>query len=1030
MAERVNALDWSATSVGPIESWPQSLRGTIKTLLGSRYPMILLWGPDLIQIYNDAYTGLIGNKHPAALGRSIRVTQAESWDAIGPMIHEVMSTGIPNWVPAQMLPLERAGYREESYFSLSYSAVEDDTGAIAGMLCVCSEVTQQVVGERRLHLLRDLAISAGDTRSVDMACRALVETIGERSLDVPFAIVYVRDADAPTLSLRGAIGLPDDAPVIPKTIDLDVEPGAVGSLAAHAATTGEPGMADNVQSYGAMKGGPFADPVRSALVMPIAAAGQGSPVGAIVAGISPNRELDEGYRSFFSLLAAQVSVAVRNAQAYEEERRRAEALAELDRAKTEFFSNVSHEFRTPLTLMLGPLGDLLSNLHGPVPTDQRAQLGVAHRNALRLLKLVNTLLDFSRIQAGRADATYEAVDFAAYVADLASSFRAACERAGLRFTVEAPSLREPVYLDKTLWEKVVFNLLSNAFKHTFEGEISVRVAADSENAVLEIRDTGVGIPSEEVPHIFERFRRIAGARSRTHEGSGIGLALVQEIVRLHGGTIEVQSRAGTGTTFTVRVPMGGAHLPGDRVNVARSSSAEVRDASAYIDESLGWLPEQGADPVVGTGGSASVLVVDDNPDMRSYLARLLARQYSVRTANNGLLALQAIRSARPDLIVSDVMMPGLDGFGLVRTLRSDPATEAIPIILVSARAGEEAMVEGLDIGADDYLVKPFSARELMARVRTQLEIDRVRRGAAERASLLREAERARAAAEAASEDLARALQAANEARGFAEAANRSKSEFLAMMSHEIRTPINAIIGYAQLLSMGIVGSVNEEQSAQLARIGASGRHLRGLIEDILDLSKIEAGRLTVGTTLGVPAQTVSAALALARPQVSAKGIEISEVCGCEGEARYLGDEQRVEQVLINLLSNATKFTPSGGRIRVECGSTERPSVDLDAAPGGAWVWFAVEDSGIGIAPELLERIFQPFVQGDGGYTRTHAGTGLGLTISRRLARLMGGDITVQSVQGEGSRFTLWLPAAAAQRHDSPGVSPVAERSRG
>jgi signal transduction histidine kinase len=1013
MAARVAALDWSATPVGPIDSWPQSLRGTIKTLLGSRYPMILLWGPELIQIYNDAYVGLIGNKHPGALGRSIKVTQAESWEAIGPMIHEVMSTGVPNWVPAQMLPLERAGYREEAYFSLSYSAVEDDGGTITGMLCVCSEVTQQIVGERRLNLLHDLALTSGDTRSVDQACRAVVETISAQSLDVPFALVYLRDVATPTLSLRGAIGLPVHGQHVPSTIDLSTPTDSPGGMAARAATLNESSVASHVQSYGAMLGGPFQDPVQSALVMPIVAAGQQAPLGAIVAGVSPNRALDDAYRSFYSLLAAQVSVAVRNAQAYEEERRRAEALAELDRAKTEFFSNVSHEFRTPLTLMLGPVEDLLSHDAGSLESAQRTQLEVVHRNALRLQKLVNSLLDFSRIQAGRVDAAYEPTELSSYVSGLASSFRAACERAGLRLVVDCPPLPQPVFVDHGMWEKIVFNLLSNAFKHTFDGTIEVRLRAAGSEAELRVRDSGVGIPAVELPHLFERFHRVPGTRARTHEGSGIGLALVFELLRLHGGRIEVTSAEGSGTEFTVRVPFGSAHLPKALVDLRPERPRVTSDGAAFVEEALRWVPEP--QPARGSPreDAAAVLLVDDNADMRDYLAGLLGQHYSVRSECNGLDALAAARLERPDLIVSDVMMPGLDGFGLVRALRANADTESIPVILLSARAGEDATIEGLDAGADDYLIKPFSARELIARVRTQLEIARVRRGAAERTRLLREAEAARAEAESANDQLERALQAANDARAFAEAANRSKSEFLATMSHEIRTPINAMIGYTQLLAMGIGGPVTDTQAAQLARIEASGRHLGALIEDVLDLSRIEAGQLTIGRRVGDAGRSAEVALALVRPMAAAKGISLGEACECHGRTAYLGDEQRVQQILANLMSNATKFTPAGGRVRVECGTTDRPPVDLAAAGSDAWTYFVVEDSGIGIPPELLERIFQPFVQGETGYTRAHSGAGLGLTISRRLARLMGGDLTVESVQGEGSRFTLWLHAASA-----------------
>jgi len=437
------------------------------------------------------------------------------------------------------------------------------------------------------------------------------------------------------------------------------------------------------------------------------------------------------------LVAGHIGTSVANARTYEAERKRAEALAEIDRAKTLFFSNVSHEFRTPLTLMLGPLEDALAS--GELPTKERERLDTAHRNSLRLLKLVNSLLDFSRIEAGRAQASYAPTDLADLTTNVASNFRSICERAGLEFVVDCPPLGEPVYVDRDMWEKIVLNLLSNAFKFTFEGEIAVRLRIVDSHAELSIRDTGAGVPARELPRLFERFHRIEGQKSRTYEGSGIGLALVQELVKFHGGAIHAESLEGEGTRFIVNIPLGRSHLAQERIGVADSGSPTAVRADAYVEEALRWLPDGGT-PAAGTLPpsppsqttppqleGARILVADDNADMRDYIRRLLKPYCQVETVADGQAALDAIREWPPDLVLSDVMMPRVDGLGLVRTIRNEPALVDIPVVLLSARAGEEAEIEGLDAGADDYLIKPFSARELVARVGSNLNLARLRR---------------------------------------------------------------------------------------------------------------------------------------------------------------------------------------------------------------------------------------------------------------------------------------------------------------
>lgn len=406
-------------------------------------------------------------------------------------------------------------------------------------------------------------------------------------------------------------------------------------------------------------------------------------------------------------------------------------LAEIDIAKTAFFSNISHEFRTPLTLMLGSLEDELGE-RGKPSAARLERIEIAHRNGLRLLKLVNALLDFARIEAGRMHAHYQPTNLAELTAELASSFHSATERTGLTLTIDCPSLPEVVYVDREMWEKIVLNLISNAFKHTFQGGIVIRLAWLDGTAQLSVEDSGVGIATEEIPRLFERFHRVRGAASRTHEGSGIGLSLVRELVQLHSGSIRVESELGKGSRFIVTLKAGAAHLPAGQVAKGDEGVPAGRTAAAHVQEALSWLPSASDTTVTqplleNTDVRPRILLADDNVDMRRHIARLLRRSYDVLVVPDGEAALEAALSSPPDLVLSDVMMPRLDGFGLLKALRADERTRQLPVILLSARAGEEAAVEGLDAGADDYLVKPFSARELQARVRAHLELARQRR---------------------------------------------------------------------------------------------------------------------------------------------------------------------------------------------------------------------------------------------------------------------------------------------------------------
>jgi signal transduction histidine kinase len=989
MGERMRAFDWSSSPVGPAAQWPQSLKTAVSICIGSRYPIVLWWGnPEYTMFYNDGYVPILGvTKHPGWLGRSGRECWKDIWSTVGPMLDSVFQTGEATWSEDLLLVMDRNLPCEETYFTFSYSPIRGDDGEIDGIFCACYETTGRVIGERRLQTLRDLGRIAGKT--AEEACDVAVNTLAANPHDVPFALVYLLDDEASQAHLVCASGMEAHTVAAPQYVVMNEPAGrATWPLRDVFETRTAQVVSDLEERFGSLPGGPWPESCKTALVLPIAVLGHTKLSGFLVAGLSPRRIADAEYQSFFELVVGHISTAIANARAFQEERKRAEALAEIDRAKTTFFSNVSHEFRTPLTLMLGPLEETLAET--TLSSDVHDRLDVAHRNSVRLLKLVNTLLDFSRIEAGRIEAVYEAVDLQALTNELASVFRSAIEKAGMKLVVEDSSLETDVYVDREMWEKIVFNLLSNAFKFTFEGQITVRLKTAGESVELEVSDTGTGIPETELPHLFERFHRVKGARGRSYEGSGIGLALVQELVKLHGGSVRVKSEVGRGSTFTVSIPTGFAHLPADRLGGARTLASTSVRSDAYVGEVLKWLPDQTNHLEVFSSSipeisatqpdqpRARILLADDNRDMREYLRRLLATKYDVEAVADGESALAAMCGEKFDLVLSDVMMPKLDGFGLLKALRADEKTRTIPVILLSARAGEESRVEGLGAGADDYLIKPFSARELMARVEAHLNLQRVRRESEEAVLQLMAREQ--------------------KARVSAEIANRVKDDFLAMLSHELRTPLNAIFGWTHLLKAGKLSETERARGIGIIQRNAEAQ--RAIIDELLDISRIVTGKLQLEPKPIELVTVIEAAIDAVRPAAEAKHIQIATTIA-PNAGLVMGEAVRLQQVVWNLLANAVKFTPPEGRVEVELKVL------------GTQVEIVIRDTGEGIAPEFLPYIFERFRQADTSAKRVHGGLGLGLSIVSSLVAMHGGSIRAESDgKGKGTTFIVTLPLIA------------------
>ncbi len=590
MCQLMRAYDWSQTPLGAVESWPQSLKTSVRIMLTSRQPMFVWWGDELINLYNDAYKSIVGGKHPEALGQPASHVWREIWEQVRPRAASAMLNNEGTYDESLLLIMERNGYPEETYYTFSYSPVPNDQGGTGGILCANTDNTQSIIGERQLALLRLLAASTANARTFEVACTLSIQSLETNPYDIPFALIYLVDADTRRLVLAGTTSNITEHPIAVETIALDEN--SIWSFA-EVIQSQEISLISNLEAhFNNLPHGAWNQEPSQAVVVPILPSGKTGKAGILIAGLNPFRLLDNNYNRFLELVSNTIAASIASAHAYEEERKRAEALAEIDRAKTVFFSNVSHEFRTPLTLMLSPVEDALTDTDVPLPPRQQERIEIVQRNSLRLLKLVNTLLDFSRIEAGRIQVVYEPTDLAIFTTDLASMFRSTIERVGMRLIIDCQELTEPVYVDREMWEKIVLNLLSNAFKFTFEGEIAVILRQLNDHVELEVRDTGTGIPESELAHIFERFHRVNGARGRSFEGSGIGLSLVNELVLLHGGTINVTSVVDQGTSFTILIPLGCKHLAPERIGTQRALSSTATKATAYIEEALSWIPQR------------------------------------------------------------------------------------------------------------------------------------------------------------------------------------------------------------------------------------------------------------------------------------------------------------------------------------------------------------------------------------------------------------------------------------------------------
>ncbi|SKB13567.1 Integral membrane sensor hybrid histidine kinase [Planktothrix sp. PCC 11201] len=672
-------------------------------------------------------------------------------------------------------------------------------------------------------------------------------------------------------------------------------------------------------------------------------------------------------------------------------------LKELDHLKTQFFANMSHELRTPLTLILGPTEQLLSSPE--ITPKHHKDLKIIEQNARLLLKQVNDLLDVSKLAEGQMQLHYSSVDVAQLVRVMAANFEGLAQQKNIEFVVNTPD-EILVEIDGEKIERVLLNLLSNAFKFTPQGGriycgLSLSEKNNSPWAILQVQDTGFGIPPELRQAIFERFRQVDTGLSRQFGGTGLGLAIVKEFVELQGGNVTVEEAPQGGALFIVEFPLKTTSETVDESLIFTPNIDNNKKVQPWLDE----LKTLGSDPPLSMFSQPEkplVLVVEDNPTMSHFVCTTLASDYNTAIATNGEEGLYQALALHPDLIISDIMMPGMSGDEMVQKVRTYPELNITPIVILTAKTDDESRVQLLREGAQDYLMKPFSVEELRARVSNWIIIKRTRdllqqelttqsvdleTLAQELALRKRELQLALTGLQQQTEELAKA--------------NQLKNEFLAIVSHELRTPLNVILGWLYLLR---TRSLTPERSQiALETMERNAKALTKLIEDLLDISNLLQGKTKINLSSVNLRSVIQSVLQMFEPLAITKGIEL-QIKIDESVDSVAGDPERVQQIIEHLLDNAIKFTPPGGAV----------TISLTANSTQACI--QVQDTGQGILQDSLSSIFESFRQADSSITRQHGGLGLGLAIVKQLVTLQQGTVKAESEgEGKGATFTINFP---------------------
>lgn len=718
------------------------------------------------------------------------------WDGVYHLIDRCLTLGEPTYKEDDLL-LYRRGQRGqflERYHTWSFIPIFDPTGKPLGLYNPTSETTAAVLARRRQETMRDLSEELLVARNTADYFASVSEVLERNTKDVPFAITYSIADDtrgALSMQLESSIGVPDNHPSVPAKMSLQLpnlrsQSSQRGSNAFSSPTLSAISNLTNSSSRVKVsymtKSWPIATalatrqcvlvddcsalitgfPLREwdempyqAIVIPICSElSTDTPRAVMIMGLNYRCPLDTAYEDWIHVLRAHLVSSLASARASEEEKQRVADIDRMARAKTAYFQSAAHELRTPLTLVAGPIDDMLQT---PLTASQNKTLTMAQRNLRRIQRLVNALLDFSRLEAGKLTGHFYPVHLGQFVGDLAALFGPGLERRNVAYSIDIQAREKMVFVDPALLETAVTNLISNAVKYTAAGRVDVRVSY-SDSAFISVTDTGCGIPANEVDTVTDRFNRASNA-TRAVEGTGIGLALTKEIVKLHGGELLISSRTveetggAHGSTFTIVLPLveretaenGSAVAFGaygrqmvEEVNQwAGNASVDVRSEDAgSLNGSVDTAKGEG---VFFFDKSDVLLLVDDTVELRRYIKSIFAPHCTVVEAANGVEALEYVRHNPVQLILSDLMMPKMSGDELLAEIRSDPTTASIPMVLLSAATDEEVRLSAIVAGAEDFILKPFRPKELLARIHLHMQLGK-RRRELERLFMVREHE--------------------------------------------------------------------------------------------------------------------------------------------------------------------------------------------------------------------------------------------------------------------------------------------------